>query len=142
MGGSLDTTDLEPLRVVATGGREWELKNSGAMVEAEEGLEEDRQQTEKVQTKSLEGLVYENWEDSCLVKFSEFLGFSTVGFEKEILGLPRKMVAMQQNEKKKGVVTATRCERELKKLVSSINYNGGDKLKGGRNRDNLLLKLR
>ena len=24
---------------------------------------------------------YESWEDSMLVKFSEFLGFSTVGFE-------------------------------------------------------------
>ena len=27
-----------------------------------------------------------------MVKFSEFLGFSTVGFEKEILGLMRKIV--------------------------------------------------
>ena len=64
---------------------------------------------------SSKGSVYENWEDSCLVKFSKFLGFSTMGFEKEILGLMRKMVAMQQNDKK-GVVTVTRCERELKKL--------------------------
>ena len=108
-----------------------------------EGLEEDRKQTEKVQPKSSKGLVFENWEDSCLVKFSEFLGFSTVGIEKEILGLLRKMEARQQNEKKKGIVTTTRCERELKKLVSSINYNRRDKLKeGGRNRGNLLLKLR
>ena len=30
---------------------------------------------------------------------------------------------------KKGVVTVTRCERDLKKLVSSINYNGRDKFK-------------
>ena len=65
-----------------------------------------------------------------------------VGFEKEILGLQRKMEARQQNEKK-GIVTTTRCEWEQKKLVSSINYNGRDKLKeGGRNRGNLLLKLR
>ena len=65
-----------------------------------------------------------------------------VGFEKEILGLKRKMEARQQNEKK-GIVTTTKCEREQKKLVSSINYNGRDKLKeGSRNRGNLLLKLR
>ena len=86
--------------------------------------------------------MYENWEDSCLVKFSEFLSFSTMSFEKEILGLMRKMVAMQQNVKKKGVVTVTRCERELKKLESSINYNGRDKSKGGRDKSNLLLKLK
>ena len=49
LGGSPDTSDLEPLRVVAADGSEWGLENSGAMVEAEEGPEEDRQQTEKVQ---------------------------------------------------------------------------------------------
>ena len=66
-----------------------------------------------------------------MVKFSEFFGFSMMGFKKEILGLMRKMVAMQQNDKKKGVVTITRCEGEPKKLVSSINYNGRDKCKEG-----------
>ena len=76
-----------------------------------------------------------------MVKFSEFLGFPTVRFE-EILGLMRKMVAMQQKDKKKGVATATRCERELKKLASSINYNGRDKFKvEGKDRGNLSLKL-
>ena len=92
---------------------------------------------------SSEGSVYENWEDSCLVKFSEFLGFPTVRFEKEILGLMRKMVAMQQKDKKKGVAKATRCERELKKLASSINYNGRDKFKvEGKDKGNLSLKLK
>ena len=66
-----------------------------------------------------------------------------MGFEKEILGLMRKMVAMQQKGKKKGVATTTKCERELKKWASSINYNGRDKFKaGGRDRGNLLLKLK
>ena len=92
---------------------------------------------------SSEGSVYENWEDSCLVKFSEFLGFATVGFEKEILRLMGKMVAMQHKDKKKGVAIATRCERELKKLASSINYNGRDKFKiGDRDKGKLLLKLK
>ena len=87
--------------------------------------------------------MYENWEDSCLVKSSEFFGFSMVGFEKEILGLMRKIVTMQQNDKKKGVVTVTRCERELKKLENSINYNGRNKSKKeGKDKGNLLLKLK
>ena len=59
-----------------------------------EGLEEDMQQIKEGQSMSSEGSAYEKWEDSCLIKFSEFLGFSTVGFKKEILGLMRKMVAM------------------------------------------------
>ena len=126
--------------MLAADGSEWGLENSRAMVETMEGLKEDRQRTKEVQTMSS---VYENWEDSCLVKFSEFLGFSMVGFEKEILGLMRKMVANQQNDKKKGVSTTTRCEQELKKLASSINYNGRDKFKeGGKDRGNLLLKLK
>ena len=128
--------------MVAVDGSEWGLENSGAMGEVVEGLDEDSQRTEEVQSMSSEGSVYENWEDSCLVKFSEFLGFSTVDFEKEILGLMRKMVAMQQNDKKKGVVTFTRCERELKKFESSINYNGRDKIKGGRDKGDFLLKLK
>ena len=92
--GSLDTIDLEPLRVVTTNGSDLGLENSGAMVEAEVGPGEDRQWTEEVQSISSEGLVYENWEDSCLVKFCKFLGFCTTGFENEILDLMRKLVAM------------------------------------------------
>ena len=72
-GRSLD--DLEPLRVVAADESEWGLENSGALIEAEEGLEEDGLRSKEVQSMSSEGSTYENWEDSCLVKFSEFLGF-------------------------------------------------------------------
>ena len=60
LGGSLDTTDLEPLRMVAADVSEWGLEISGAMVEVVEAHEEDRQQTEEVQTLSSEGSVYEN----------------------------------------------------------------------------------
>ena len=83
------------------------------MVEADEGLGEDGQQTKEVQSLTSEGLEYENWEDNCLVKFSEFLGFSTVGFEIKILDLMRKMVAMQQINKRKRDVTVSRCKREF-----------------------------
>ena len=71
---------------------------------------------------------YESWEDSCLVKFGEFLGFPTVGFENEILDLMRKLVATQQQEKGKENMTVSRCQRELRKLECSINYNGRAKL--------------
>ena len=128
--------------MVAVDDSEWGQENSGAMVEAMEGPDKDGRQTEEVQTISSEGSMYEKWEDSCLVKFREFLGFSMVGFKKEILSLMRKMVAMQQSDKKKGVVTITRCERELKKLESSINYIGRDKIKGGKDKGNLLQKLK
>ena len=46
--------------MVAIDGREWGLENSRAMVEAVEGLKEDRQRTKEVQSMSSKGSVYEN----------------------------------------------------------------------------------
>ena len=40
-----------------------------------------------------ECLGYKKWEDSYLIKFSEYLGIPTVGYEAEILELLRKMVS-------------------------------------------------
>ena len=57
-------------------------------------------------------------------KFSEFFGFSTRGFEMEILELMRNLVAKQKMVKKKGTVIVSKCERELRKPKSSVNYNG------------------
>ena len=89
-----------------------------------------------------EALGYEKWEDSCLVKFSEFLGFPTVGFESEIMDLLRNMVVKQHQEENKGAITMSRCERELKKLVCTINYDGKNQNKvGDRERGNLMLRL-
>ena len=34
---------------------------------------------------------YASWEESCLVKFSEFLGFQTTGHEKELINMLRQM---------------------------------------------------
>ena len=56
-------------------------------------------------------LAYENWESSCLAKFSEFLGFPTKGFKNEILELLRNLVAKQQLAKEKGIMTMPKCER-------------------------------
>ena len=78
-----------------------------------------------------------------MVKFSEFLGFSTKGFEKEILNLLRNLVASQKMSKGKGSQTVSKSERELRRLRSTINYNGNKSNKGGgRDRGNLLLKLK
>ena len=85
---------------------------------------------------------YEKWEDNCLVKFGEFLGFPTVGFESEIMDLLRKMVAKQHQVENKGAISMSRCGRELKKLVCTINYDRKNQNKGGdKERGNLMLRL-
>ena len=76
-----------------------------------------------------------------LIKFSEFLSVPTMGFEKEILELMRKMV-LQPKEQRKGNVTESKCKRELRKLECTINYNEKDHNREGRDRGNLLLKLK
>ena len=56
--------------------------------------------------------------------FSEFLGFSIIGHEKEILDLIRKLNDNRVQLRSKGQMVSSRCERELKKLECTINYNG------------------
>ena len=81
-------------------------------------------------------------ESSCLAKFSEFLGFPTKGFEKEILELLRNLVASQKNGKEKGNMMVSKSEGELRRLKSTINYNGKQINKGeGRDKGNLQIKL-
>ena len=89
-------------------------------------------------------LGYENWEDSCLVKFSEFLGVSTMGYENKIPSFMRKMVYQQPRDKSKGLLPETKCERELRKLECTINHDGQNSNRGGggRGKGNLLLKLK
>ena len=85
---------------------------------------------------------YEKWEDSILVKFSEFLGFATEGFETQIVELMRQMVKSQNKGQRPGQTPASRCERELKKLECTINYGGQRSGKSAnRDRGNFLLKL-
>ena len=112
-------------------GSDWGLESSGALVALEEGSVGVGQQAKETVSVALEASGYEKWEDSCLIKFSEFLGFPTVGFKSEILGLLRKMVAGQHQVENKGAITMSRCERELKKLVCTINYDGKNQIKGG-----------
>ena len=134
--------DVAPLRAVLADGMEWGEKTSedfpDAIIETEscgDGKEEG------AKTHS-ECLGYEKWEDNCLIKFSEFLGIPTVGYDAEILKLLRKMVSQQPGNKRKGNPSESRSKRELRKLECTINYNGKGQNRGGRDRGNFLLKLK
>ena len=131
-----------PLRVVATDGREWGSESPCGITD--EGEETDVEgQRKDAQSVVPDNWNYGSWESSCLVKFSEFLGFPTKGFEKEILNLLRNLVASQKRCKEKGTLTVTKSERELRRLMCTINYDGNKSNKGGgRDRENLLLKLK
>ena len=129
--------------MVAVDGREWGLECSGAIIDVGEELGEVGQRKANAQNESSKTWTYESWESSCLAKFSDFLGFPTKGFEKEILELLRNLVASQKIDKSEGNLTISKSERELRRLRSTINYNGNKTNKGGgRDRGNLLLKLK
>ena len=96
----------------------------------------------EVATVCSESTGYNNWEDSCLFKCSEYLGVKTTGFEEEILKLMRKMEAQQVEDKRKGNSTETRRERELRKLECSINCSGKSHNRSERDRGNFLLKFK
>ena len=121
---------------------EWGEKTSEALTDADletEGRGNLREEGPKTRS---ECLGYDNWEDSCLIKFSEFLGIPTVGYDVEILELLRKMVSQQPSNKRKGHPTESRSERELRKLECTINYSGKGQNRGERDRGNFLLKLK
>ena len=52
------------------------------------------------------------------------------------------MDVRQYGDKRRGNHAETRCERELRKLECTINYNGKGQFRGGRDRGNFLLKLK
>ena len=85
--------DIEPLRVVSIDSIEWGETTSEALTDVDletEGLGNLSEEGPKTRSKCLG---YDNWEDICLIKFSEFLGIPMVGYDEEILELLRKMVS-------------------------------------------------
>ena len=54
------------------------------------------------------------WDDSCLARFSKFLGFSTEGFEGEILNLLLRTKRRREQNLKKGSSGSTKFDCELK----------------------------
>ena len=71
-----------------------------------------------------------NWEESSLIKFSHFLGFSTEGLQKEILNFLGKIRKRREKIVGKGLLETSRFERELKRLECSVNYEGDTRKKG------------
>ena len=67
---------------------------------------------------------YASWEESCLVKFSEFLGFPTVGNEEELINLLRKLNDKKNPSGSSDHLGPSKCVCELRKLECTINYNG------------------
>ena len=140
--GDEEMGDLEPLRMVLADGIEWGEKTSEDFMDTiieTEGCGDRKEEGPKTPT---ECLGYDNWENNCLIKFSEFLGIPTVGYDVEILELLRKMVSQQPGNKRKGHPNESRSERELRKLECTINYSGKGQNRGGRDRGNFLLKLK
>ena len=125
-----------PLCIVEADDKDWDLNSK----EIRPDLEKEYG-SELCMTNSGKG--NEAWEESCLVKFSEFLGFSVKGQKEEILSLMRRLSSSKRNQSGvKGQMVSTRSERELKKLECSINYKGLNNGRGpNRDRGELLLKL-
>ena len=72
-----------------------------------------------------------SWEKSDLAKFSNFLGFSTEGLEKDIMEFLVKIRKRRERVHSKTFLEKSKFERELKRLECSINYEGGKKQNGG-----------
>ena len=128
-GVSVPDKTLVLLRVETGDDREW--GSPGAIFDVGEENDEVGQRRTKFQCDLAENWKYGSWESSCLVKFSEFLGFPMKGFEKEILNLFGKLVASLKMCKEKGSMSVSKSERELRRLRSTINYNGNKINKGG-----------
>ena len=143
LGGSNGEDNVEPLRVVAADGREWGVEFSAMPDEEGGSYAAVCQRMTDSQHDALGHWNYESWEKSCLAKFSNFLGFPIKGFEKEITKLLKNLVNAQNFGKEKECLSMSKSERELRKLQWTINYNGNKTSReGGRDRGNLLLKLK
>ena len=78
-----------------------------------------------------------------MARFSEFLGFPTKGFEREITKLLRNLVNAQKLGKGKECQILSKSEQELRKLTWTINYKGKEISRvDRRDKGKLLLKLK
>ena len=142
VGGTYGFKDLELVRKEGADDGARGKVVAGVSIADGEVIEEDDSSVEEVQNESTGNERYDSWESSCLAKFSEVLGFPTKGFEKEILELLRNLVASLKSGKAKGNTTVTKSERELRRLKSTINYNGKQTTNGGgRDKGNPQIKL-
>ena len=143
LGGTTGYEDLELMRMEVDDGRGRGRDYAEVTTVFGEGSGAVGRRIEAAHQELTESAPYDSWESSCLAKFSEFLGFSTKGFEKEILDLLRNLVAQQKSGKEKGNMTVSKSDRGLRRLKSTINYNGKQTNRGGGGRDkgNIQVKL-
>ena len=85
--------EMVPLRVVSADGTEWGKGIAEAPMEGSQDVVGLGSVREESPNANPECMGYNSWEDSCLIKFSEYLRVTMAGFEEEILELLRKMEA-------------------------------------------------
>ena len=93
----------------------------GDVQQREDGVKEDNRGEEFIVEET------DSWEESCLTRFSKFLGFSTAGHEEEILGFMKRFNAGRQKGKGKGGDRTTKFDREMKKLAWNVTDTGRKK---------------
>ncbi|RVW56523.1 hypothetical protein CK203_072539 [Vitis vinifera] len=113
-----------PLSIILADGCNGEMGPGGERPSGDEGRGDEFE----ILLQDLEGRGC-RWDDSCLARFSKFLGFSTEGFEGEILNLLLRNKRRREQNIKKDISGSTKFDRELKKLEWSINYKGARKEK-------------
>ncbi|RVW68019.1 hypothetical protein CK203_064832 [Vitis vinifera] len=113
-----------PLSIILADGCNGEMGPEGERPSGDEGRGDEFE----ILLQDLEGRGC-RWDDSCLARFSKFLGFSTEGFEGEILNLLLRNKRRREQNIKKDISGSTKFDRELKKLEWSINYKGATKEK-------------
>ena len=143
LGGTTGNEDLELMRMVEDDGRGRGWDYAGVTTVFGEGSKAVDRRIKEAHQEPSESAPYDSGESNCLAKFSEFLGFPTKGFEKEILDLLRNLVAQQKSGKEKGNMSVSKSDWELRRPKSTINYNGKHTNRGGGGRDkgNIQIKL-
>ena len=104
----------------------WELVEFKGPIATARELEGGSSQY-KLQEERREGDL--DWQESSLARFSQFLGFSTDGLEKDILNFLAKIRKRREKIHSKGLLEKSRFERELKRLECSVNYEGDGRKK-------------
>ena len=102
-GGTSGYEDLKLMRKEAEDDRAWGRVATDEIIAVGEVAGADGRRVEEAQHDSIGNWKYDSWESSCLTKFSEFLGFPTKGFEKEIMELLRNLVASLKSARRKGI---------------------------------------
>ena len=104
----------------------WELVEFNGHISVARDLEGGSSQYEFQEGRG-EGAL--DWQESSLARFSQFLGFSIEGLEKDILSFLVKIRKRREKIHNKGLLEKSRFERELKRLECSVNYEGDGRRK-------------